>query len=644
MVVNKGPLVLFILLTCLIISSQAFSQELKMLDTVDELIAAASEGGSYQLAAGRYELEDTLLIQDDFSLFGAGMKQTTIVPKAELIGVSVQGDISVVFEGITFKHEGNLQEDVVEIQDAQFLIRSCKFTGGVWQEVAEDAEFVYGSGLWLHGKAEGEIHDSEFVDNDANGINISGEVELRLEQSSISNNGWAGILALDQSRVFANKLFLVDNEEEGLAFSSDGYLRLSNGVIETNQGGGVWLYGDSSADITDNLFRENKTFAALGMNQTTNVRVRGNSFYNHEVASIYAYGNATARLIENHIQANKTGIAVADEAKVQISENMILSNIDAINLFDTASAMIMNNTFNEVIEDGINLHDASYASIKGNEFIGEGLATLDTENDLEVEAMISSYDEASSYVAENIFDYSDVSFAHVYLDDMSHSTIVDNVFGNNNANPAIDVSGEARATIRDNVINGNAYGIVARSTGVATVSSNIFEDNNYAILAYGQAKVFASDNIMDYGLNSTVALREESQLWLRDSSIHYAGDAAIDARGSSRAGLFNNDFSYSESFGIYSVDKSAIYANKNYLGDNYSSGVYTTDNSNVAIVDNVFENHFEYALQFAGKTNADAAFNYFSNNNVALGFQESAALSLIENEFQDNGINISRIK
>ena len=234
-VVNKVRLLtglcLFVLLS---IFGQTFAQDLKMLTSAEELIAAASEGGSYELAAGSFELEDTLLIEKDFSLYGAGMDSTTIITKAEFLGVSVHGDISVVFEGISFEHQGDLQEDVVEIKDAHFSIKSCSFSGGLWQEVEEDAEFVYGAGLWLHGSANGEISNSVFVDNDADGINISSDVQLRIDNSVISNNGWQGVLLLENSQVFADNVVLENNGDEGIAVSGESYLRLINSTVEGN--------------------------------------------------------------------------------------------------------------------------------------------------------------------------------------------------------------------------------------------------------------------------------------------------------------------------------------------------------------------------------------------------------------------------
>jgi parallel beta-helix repeat protein len=315
--------------------------------TLEDALLAIPDGATLHLAAGTYELTETVSFWRSVRIVGQGSRSTVISSSAGGEALLFGGsDADVVLENCAFRHTGSRPADVVIVRSASLRAVGCRFTGGVVDE--SDEASAYGAGLYTSGQCEAEIVDCT-AESNAIGFFIKG-----------------GRSTLSDSRC-------EESQYMGILWDTEGVIR-DTVCVENSIGIAVW---SGAPEIRDNTCSQNEQVGIL-LDKTSSARVIGSTLSDNGIAGLQCSGDSTPTVEQNTCSGNgMAGILVSGAAKPQIEKNTCSQNEQAgIYVIGTSKPEVSANVCSENGGFGIACAEQSAATVEGNTCNGNDTAGI----------------------------------------------------------------------------------------------------------------------------------------------------------------------------------------------------------------------------------------------------------------------------
>ena len=170
-------------------------------DDLAQALAEVAPGSTLELTAGSYTLDTTLVVLRGVALHGAGRDRTVITSTAAQSAVLVLTDGRVDLQDLTVRRTGKEPGSVMlGGPSASVVLTRVRLTGGRADKPGEGGTGVLMSSTETTARGTTlEVTDSDFVDNDAAGIALTGGHRVNVVTSTFSRNRQCGVCFLDGS-------------------------------------------------------------------------------------------------------------------------------------------------------------------------------------------------------------------------------------------------------------------------------------------------------------------------------------------------------------------------------------------------------------------------------------------------------------
>ena len=430
-----------------------------------QLVVAAMRGGEYILAPGTYTLSDTLTINDNLVLVGAGKDETIISIQKAPVGIRVSEDIDLRLEGISFRYETNEPGDILHLEAGRFEIIGCDFQGAVFG-VAEAGlkPYTYGSALYLSGQARGLVAESSFSWNQLAALELYDSSDLEFKNNVLNYNA-IGLFAEDK-----NQLYLESN------------------TFSNHLGNAMQLRGDVTATILSTVFDTNGSVDTVGENSFDAVRISGSAKVSFEDSIFRNAPRFSLSLSENASVNGKNNVF---ENNGGYYESIDFTFFAAVLLEDESTLTMTGDTLSNNPGGAIELLDSSKANLSGVSIQGNGSwASIYSVDSSELILRNSKVQNNEGYIylnnSKGTFEGNDISNnadAGIFLDGAAEATLSANTIANN-LDFGVIIQGSARVTLTENILSANRSGIVLFGKSYTTLQNNQIHSNQRSGLAF----------------------------------------------------------------------------------------------------------------------------------------------------------------
>ncbi len=285
--------------------------------TLEQALAAVPEGATIHLSADTHRLAAPLLIEKSVRLLGAGMNSTSVVCDGHGYVIKVSGADRFEAQGITFRHEGETNADVVVVIGGELAVTECRFTGGMGKDGGPN-----GDGMALLGACQGHVSHCQMERNSI-GIAVGGQAQPTLEENVCVRNG----LGITYFAIFggvARNNRCVDNDY-GIYVTRQAQPTLEDNICEGNKSSGI-LYGVNASGVARNNRCGGNRHAGILVVGQAQPTLEGNVCERNDVGIAYdENANGVAR--KNRCVGNQGyGIFVDEQAQPTLEANTCLEN------------------------------------------------------------------------------------------------------------------------------------------------------------------------------------------------------------------------------------------------------------------------------------------------------------------------------
>lgn len=172
-------------------------------DTLAQVLAEVPAGSTLQLAPGTYSLDTTLVLLRGVALTGAGRDRTVITSTAPQSAVLVLTEGGVSLQDVSLRRTGAAAGSVIlGGPSASITLTRVRLSGGKADAPGDGGTGVLMSATPAEASDRGttlEVTDSDFVDNDAAGIALTGAHRVSVVTSTFRRNRQCGVCFLDGS-------------------------------------------------------------------------------------------------------------------------------------------------------------------------------------------------------------------------------------------------------------------------------------------------------------------------------------------------------------------------------------------------------------------------------------------------------------
>jgi len=219
-------------------------------ETISQAIDRVDDNDGTKIYVAEGEYEDNFNIPEDAQVIGAGADET-IIDSDNDRGAVVYMEHGTKLSGVTLRgaeigvmvkedSRADIYDSVIKDNDHEgvFLLGTGSHKDRWKATIANTVIEENGrSGVYANDRPV-VIVDSVIKDNEGDGINLSDDVKLWLEDTTVEDNHKSGIFAiLDGSDIHVIDCELKDNGREGMevdAFGKEGYVKVDNTNIEDN--------------------------------------------------------------------------------------------------------------------------------------------------------------------------------------------------------------------------------------------------------------------------------------------------------------------------------------------------------------------------------------------------------------------------
>lgn len=332
--------------------------------SLDKAVRGIPDGATVVLGPGTYRLAEPLDIDKPLRLVGAGMDQTMIVSAAEGYVICLTGDGPFVFEDITFRHDSEVEADVVVVQGGEVAFARCRFSGAT--KVGEEAEERYRAGLWIRGDASGLVQACEFVGNHNVGIAVGEQARPILEHNFCIDNTAVGIGYQDEAGGEARGNDCLRNGRYGISVRNHAQPTLERNLCADSGEAGVAYFEGARGAARQNECVWNGAHG-IRVDDQAQPELEGNLCVDHAEAGIAYSDDASGVARSNKCAGNRVGIVVGNEAKPALEQNICGGNVeDGIAFLDSAGGMAYENECSENGRYGIYVAGTASPSLMDN--------------------------------------------------------------------------------------------------------------------------------------------------------------------------------------------------------------------------------------------------------------------------------------
>ncbi|MDX9954135.1 MAG: right-handed parallel beta-helix repeat-containing protein [Anaerolineae bacterium] len=515
-----------------------------------EAVAAATPGSLLNIAAGTYTLQAPLEIDKPLKFLGAGMEQTIIVSSSPEAVIRYTGEGLFEARGITFRHEGDAEADVVYAERGEVLFDACVFMGAVTSENGAPR-----GGLHLSGTVTGRVENCTAADNDLDGFRLTEQAQVDLINNICRDNYQNGI---------------------GIRDNSGGEIRGNR--CSGNVNNGIAITGDAAPDIVENTFSANgESGIAYWSNAAGSARL--NISEENGLHGISVNGSATPTISDNTLRRNtETGLVYFGTSGGAASRNIATQNgLHGIGTNEQSKPIIEGNTCSNNTQVGMRLAGDSTPTVTQNTCSGNTLSGIIVTGNASVtlyqnnssdnqESGLAYFENATGTVSDNEFWRN--TLQGISINDNATPTIEDNLMAENKE-AGLRISGDSRPTARNNEVHGHPLsGIIVRQNAQPTLESN----NSYSNGESGLIYFGASGGIARYNT-------------LTNNDLH-----GIQVKDDATPTLEYNTCEKNTEAGIAFFDRAGGVAQNNQINNN-RWGIYVIATANPSLLNNTVENN-----------------------------------------------------
>lgn len=298
----------------------------------DDLAAAvhdAGPGALIQLAPGRHELDEPLVLLREARIVGGGAPTTSIVSSAPGAVLLYAGDDRLTLTGVTLGHEGDESASVLVVPSGSLELRDVVVRGGV-TDAAGSAGWgiVLGAGASSEGAASEQLLDGLVAEgNQAGGVAVTGGAPTLRDVRSTGNGG-CGICWLEGAAGTLSEAELHDNEV-GLSLTGASAPSVTDLTATGNQRAGVVIEGsDDGAEFEDLALRDNGAVGMVVRGDAT-PRIAGVVIDGHDEAGVVVEGASVPSVTGLEVRGGAVGLLVREEAAPEVVEVTVADVVDA---------------------------------------------------------------------------------------------------------------------------------------------------------------------------------------------------------------------------------------------------------------------------------------------------------------------------
>lgn len=283
----------------------------KDVPTLKEAVAKANAGDVIVLPAGKYELDEGLLVDKALEIRGAGRDKTLIVSAVPGLVVKFIGDGPWTLEGVSIGYVGlgRGSANVVGVQSGKFTARECSFSGG------------------FRGAALNK-------DDAGHGIYIADADSVTISKCIIGKHEGAGIRCKGKEKgAYSIEGCTIADCEYGILIES-GKCTIANTAIGKCKDSGIVITESAEAVIEACLIQENREIGiklakkAQAVIKKCKVLANGKGFVLGHIAGagIVACDETVTNIEGTTCSGNRCGILYVDQAKGLCQKNTCSAN------------------------------------------------------------------------------------------------------------------------------------------------------------------------------------------------------------------------------------------------------------------------------------------------------------------------------
>jgi len=551
--------------------------------TIEDAVAIIQPGGIIKISAGRFILQEPLLIEKSLRLEGEGSGETVVISATniDLIRVKIGGEFSV--EGLCFQYEENMESSLYEdnAEPSSSMLRidagianifNCKFAGhqslkshgislygesrgcikgnevnnfffGISFRMNAYAELIGNhckenhSGIAFFGSSSGSVADNFCRLSKNCGILVRDEASPQIRGNRCKENG-AGICFSGSSSGSATENICHLNEESGILARDESSPQISGNHCEENNFGIVFSHSNSGS-ATENVCRLNKGSGILARDESS-PQISGNHCEENNVGIVFAH-SSSGSATKNACSLNKDfGIMVSNEASPHIGGNHCEENYAGIVFLNSSSGSAIKNVCHLNISYGIEILVEASPEVSGNRceenstgISFSGSASGSATNNvcrLNKSFGIQAIDEASPEISGNRCEENEVGISFCCSTSGSATENVCRL----NEKSGIQVTDEASPQVRGNRCEENVTGV------------------NFA----GSSSGSATENVCRLNKGFGIHVRDEASPQIRGNRCKENG-AGIGFSGSSSGSATENVCRFNEKGGIIVMDEAS---------------------------------------------------------------------------------------
>lgn len=358
--------------------------------TIESAVVDLVAGSTIILEPGEFSIMAPLEVNYSLTIRGQGMDNTTIIGNTGSTMLKFTGPGSLVLENLAFSYLGTDHALIVDVRDAEFIIKGCRFSGAV----RDLEQKMGGSGLVLRGASSGTISfsifddnmldgldvqdngnflvaDSQFINNGQTGLIFWGDAIGEVRNCSSQNNGYHGFSTVDHANVLFENNLAFNNLESGFYVREDSIVTAKNNQSYYNGLHGFSIKNNASVILEENMVYDN-TEAGIRITDFAFLEARRNNIGGNGLSGIITLGDSAATLSDNTIYGNgEGGIRVGGNSYVEAINNTVYENIlSGFIAVENAYLVAENNISRDNLRSGFLFLDRSSGKLSGNSCSG----------------------------------------------------------------------------------------------------------------------------------------------------------------------------------------------------------------------------------------------------------------------------------
>lgn len=599
-------------------------------DDLAEVLATVGPGSTIELAPGVYDVDDPIIIDVGLTIVGAGPLSTIVQSSADSVGVVFLGGGALNISGLTLQHIGDDPASVFMAVQGPLSITDARFVGGV-----SSAEEGGGHGLVLafeqvpgfpdrvvdDPSAPVRVVGTDFVDNDAAGVLVTGDAAPELAYVTASGNGSCGIClsgaaggSIISSTSTGNRI--------GLQAGDNAGAQVVGSAFTDNVDAGVSLDGASNVRVLDSTVTGNGPIgiqvAGSGAGE-----VRGTAIRDHGVGVLIT-GTSSPQVVGNTIDRHEIGVRVAVGASPQVRDNTIRrTSLAGVSVVDQARGTVAGNTITDASDMGVQVIGAAAPLISGN--LVDGAA----------QAGVQVGGTAAPSVTDNVLRNTGV--AGLLIAERASGSYTGNTITDSRTVGAM-VAGSASPTLRGNSLVGNGVGMVFRENARATAVANRIVDHAVGMQVVDTASPVVEGNTIESTTEAGVAFAGTSRGRFAGNILSSNGNLSIQVAEFARPDIVGNELRGRSVYGILYRDNAGGTASGNRIVDHIFA-IQLGNRAAPTLTGNVFRTIALTSIVYADSSGGTASGNDCEESVLSAGISVTAPANPI---IGDNSCTVTR--